>query len=188
MLVLPKWLARPSTEVAPDLLGCYLVRRMPSSGEIVRGLIVETEAYSHDDPACHGFSGCTPRNKSMFSAAGIGYVYFIYGVHHCFNVVTDKAGVTSAVLIRALHVESPQQPDTKAGHRTAAGPGKLCKFLKIDRSCDGLPLDVEHGIWLEHRNESVKIPQIVRAKRIGLTKAADHLWRWYLKEHPSVSK
>jgi DNA-3-methyladenine glycosylase len=142
-IVEPFWLARPSTDVAPDLLGCYLVRQMPD-GETIRGTIVETEAYAPVDPASHAYRGRTPRNQVMFGKAGIAYVYFIYGVYHCLNIVTDLEGVPSAVLIRALQLESVppwidrhKEPNP---HRIAAGPGKLCRALQIDRQLNGVEL------------------------------------------------
>ncbi len=100
------WLSRSSLEVAPDLVGCTLVRRL-TSGEELRGTIVETEAYTVDDPACHAYRRRTARNAVMFGAAGYSYVYLIYGMYHCFNVVTDLDGVPSAVLIRALQLDRP---------------------------------------------------------------------------------
>ena len=123
------WLARPSTSVAPDLLGCTLVRQFPD-GETIRGIIVETEAYGPGDPACHAYRQRTLRNEVMFGPAGMSYVYLIYGMYHCFNVVTDAEGVASAVLIRALELDAPPKefagiPEKKRS-RLAAGPGKLC--------------------------------------------------------------
>lgn len=99
------WLARPSTRVAPDLLGCSLVRQFPD-GETIRATIVETEAYGPEDPACHAKEQRTPRYEAMFGPGGMSYVYLIYGMYHCFNVVTDADGVASAVLIRALQLDS----------------------------------------------------------------------------------
>ena len=139
------WLARPSTSVAPDLLGCSLVRQFPD-GETIRGMIVETEAYGPGDPACHAYRQRTPRNEVMFGPPGMSYIYLIYGMYHCFNVVTDAEGVASGVLIRALQVDVvPQEfaaiPEKKRS-RLAAGPGKLCKVLDIYRTLSALPLGV----------------------------------------------
>ncbi|HEY9887514.1 MAG TPA: DNA-3-methyladenine glycosylase, partial [Candidatus Obscuribacterales bacterium] len=134
------WLSRPSTEVAPDLVGCALVRRF-ADGTTYRGLIVETEAYAPDDPACHAYRRRTARNEVMFGSPGGCYVYLIYGIYHCINVVTDRDTVPSAVLIRALQLETlPPWVDDKQRrqpHRVAAGPGKLCRALQIDRTLNG---------------------------------------------------
>ena len=133
----PTWLARPATEVAPLLLGCVLVRQLPN-GQIIRGAIVETEAYAVGDPAFHAYKSRTSRNSVVFGAPGISYVYLIYGIYHCFNVVTDLEGVPSAVLIRALQLESV--PEGENLQKFAAGPGKLCRAMQIDRSLNGIPL------------------------------------------------
>jgi DNA-3-methyladenine glycosylase len=191
------WLARPSTSVAPDLLGCTLVRQFPD-GETIRGMIVETEAYAPGDPACHAYRQQTPRNQAMFGRAGIGYVYFIYGMYHCFNVVTDAEGVGSAVLIRALQLDaSPVKfaaiPEKKQ-LRLAAGPGKLCKVLEIDRTFSGLPLDAGQALRLEHRSEDFQQAveegtiNFVQTTRIGITKGIDLPWRWYLGNCAAVSQ
>lgn len=191
------WLARSSTSVAPDLLGCTLVRQFPD-GEIIRGMIVETEAYAPGDPACHAYRQQTPRNQAMFGRAGIGYVYFIYGMYHCFNVVTDAEGVGSAVLIRALQLDAPPVkfaaiPEKKQ-LRLAAGPGKLCKVLSIDRTFSGLPLDSGQALRLEHRSEDFQQAveegtiNFVQTTRIGITKGIDLPWRWYLGNCAAVSQ
>ena len=191
------WLARPSTSVAPDLLGCWLVRQFPD-GEIIRGMIVETEAYAPGDPACHAYRQQTLRNQAMFGRAGIGYVYLIYGMYHCFNVVTDAEGVGSAVLIRALQLNAPPVkfaaiPEKKQ-LRLAAGPGKLCKVLSIDRTFSGLPLDSGQALRLEHRSEDFQQAveegtiNFVQTTRIGITKGIDLPWRWYLGNCAAVSQ
>ncbi|MEO0458802.1 MAG: DNA-3-methyladenine glycosylase [Cyanobacteria bacterium P01_A01_bin.114] len=191
------WCDRSALQVAPDLIGCSLLRRMPS-GETIRGLIVETEAYLPDDPACHAYRGQTARNAAMFGPAGRGYVYFIYGMYHCFNVVTEAPGVGSAVLLRALFLETlPQTVAPKHArqpHRVAAGPGKLCRTLNIDRQSDGQPLSQAAGLWLEHRSSefeaelSTGAARLVQTPRIGISKAVEQPWRWYLAGHPAVSK
>lgn len=191
------WLSRSSVEVAPDLLGCTLVRRC-ADGRVYRGLIVETEAYAPDDPACHAYRGQTARNAVMFGPAGFSYVYFIYGIYHCINVVTDSEAVPSAVLIRAIaldHVppwvseKQRQQP-----HRVAAGPGKLCRALDIDCSLNGIPFHPDQPLWLEPRQPAVQqaiangSTALVQTTRIGLTRGIELPWRWYIANCPAVSK
>ncbi len=191
------WLARPSTEVAPDLLGCTLVRLL-SDGQIIRGRIVETEAYAPGDPGCHGYRGRTARNAAMFGPAGTSYVYLIYGMYHCLNVVTDEEGAGSAVLIRAVQLESVPpgiEPRHAAKpHRIAAGPGKLCRALQIDLSLNAQELHPGKALWLEHRSSQFqqdlasKAIAIVQTTRIGLSAGADLPWRWYLANSPAVSR
>lgn len=212
LVIPPVWLSRPSTAVAPDLIGCHLVRQMPAAQEpgqeptLWRGLIVETEAYTPGDPACHAYRRRTDRNQVMFGAAGMTYVYLIYGMYHCLNVVTDLDDVPSAVLIRALQLEAippwldraatPANPHPKAEkpHRVAAGPGKLCRALKIDLSLNAQPLQSGYPLWLEHRSPTFQhaLEQgdraLVQTTRIGLTQGADRPWRWYLANCPAVSK
>lgn len=189
-IVEPNWLARPSTEVAPDLVGCTLVRQL-SDGTILRGTIVETEAYGLDDPACHAYRRRTQRNWVMFGPAGRTYVYLIYGIYYCLNIVTDQDDVPSAVLIRALQLESiPSWVEAHADskrHRLAAGPGKLCKVLKIDCTLNAQVLQVGQSLWLEHR-PSHFLPNLIQTTRIGLSKGMDLPWRWYLQDCSAVSK
>lgn len=191
------WLSRPSTQVAPDLIGCVLVRHL-SEGKVLRGLIVETEAYAPDDPACHAYRRRTPRNSVMFGPAGACYVYLIYGVYHCLNIVTDLDGVPSAVLIRAVQLESlspgiPPQQHLKQ-HRLGAGPGKLCLALGINLSLNATLLELGQPLWLEHRSEQVQrqlnegLLSLTQTTRIGLTQGIDLPWRWYLTNCPAVSK
>lgn len=190
------WLSRPATQVAPDLVGCTLVRQMPD-GQKLRGVIVETEAYEPGDPACHAYRSRTPRNQVMFGGAGMTYVYLIYGMYHCLNIVTDLDGVPSAVLIRALELES--LPEWIVGHksklhRVAAGPGKLCRALKIDLSLTAQPLQPGNSLWLEHRQPEFQQQleqgkqNLIQTTRIGLTQGTDLPWRWYLANSPAVSK
>ncbi|MGB3788973.1 MAG: DNA-3-methyladenine glycosylase [Phormidesmis sp.] len=190
-LILPAWCDRPSTQLAPDLLGCTLHRQLPN-GPLIHATIVETEAYAPGDPACHAYTGKSKRNAAMFGPPGRSYVYLIYGMYHCLNVVSEPAGIGSAVLIRALALDSvpphltPKQ--TAKPHRIAAGPGKLCRALIIDRSLDGVLYHPDNGLWLEHRTIDIPASRIVQTTRIGITKAAEKPWRWYLKNSRAVSK
>ncbi|NEP15739.1 MAG: DNA-3-methyladenine glycosylase [Leptolyngbya sp. SIO4C1] len=189
-----EWCDRTALAVAPDLLGCTLVRQK-LTGETIRGLIVETEAYLPDDPACHAYRGQTASNAHMFGPAGLSYVYFIYGMYHCLNVVTEKTGIGSAVLIRALQLKAvPAGLEADDLNRIAAGPGKLCRTLEIDRRLSGLPFSPQTGLWLEHRHPAFSkaltsgIHKISQTTRIGISKATDQPWRWYLTNNPAVSK
>ena len=129
------WFNRSSCLVAEDLLGCTLVREV--KGECVRGQIVETEAYEAGDPAMYAYQNKTARNQVVFGPAGVAYVYRIYRQYHCFNIVTDREGFASTILIRAIALESRPSwidPDKEKLPRVAAGPGKLCRSLHIDES------------------------------------------------------
>ncbi|GAC1462260.1 MAG: DNA-3-methyladenine glycosylase [Chamaesiphon sp.] len=192
-----KWLSRSSTQVAPDLIGCTLVRQMPD-GTVVRGTIVETEAYAPDDPAMHAYRRRTARNGVMFGPPGITYIYLIYGLYYCLNVVTDIDGVASAVLIRALQLETiPPWIDTQQESkrdRIANGPGKLCRALKIDLTLSSILLQPGQALWLEHRQPQFELSleqgtiSIIQTTRIGLTKGTDLPWRWYLSDCAAVSR
>ena len=194
-IVEPDALARPSTKVAIDLLGCTLVRQLPD-GQILRGMIVETEAYAPGDPAFHAYRRVTPRNQVLFGLAGRTYIYLIYGIYHCFNIVTDQEGVPSAVLVRALQLDTlPVGLDSSAKpYRVAAGPGKLCRVLQIDRSLNGIVLQPSEPLWLEHRRREFQQQldcqalTIVQTTRIGLTQGIDLPWRWYLHPCAAVSR
>jgi DNA-3-methyladenine glycosylase len=194
-LIDPAWLSRSAVAVAPDLLGCRLVRRWPD-GRQLAAVIVETEAYTENDPACHAYRRETPRNRVMFGPAGYSYVYLIYGVYHCFNVVTDRDRIPSAVLLRAVELEiippwlqdyRPERPN-----RWGAGPGKLCRLLDIDRQFTARSLHPTQGLWLEHPSpawQTRRQPEnIAQTTRIGLTQGTELPWRWYLNDSKAVSK
>ena len=173
---------RPTLKVAPELLGKTIVLRQGRQKQKL-GIIVEVEAYTKDDPACHAARGKTPRNEVMFGPGGYSYVYFIYGMYHCLNFVTEKEEIPGAVLIRALEI-----PDEDS--RIASGPGKLCKYLKITKKhnakdcCDkDSPIIVINNNLLENKK-----PTIVQTTRIGISQAAEYPWRWYIDESCSVSK
>ena len=181
-------LAIPTLAAAPALLGSLLVREL--AGERLVGRIVETEAYlAEDDPACHAHRGETPRNRAMFGEPGHAYVYRIYGLHHCVNVVTEPAGRGAAVLIRAL--EPLQGLETMAGLRGSLaltdGPGKLCQALGIDRALDQADLTREGALYLLRPVTAPPEP-VETSARIGITLAADRPWRFFLAGNRWVSK
>ena len=165
---------RSTLLVAKDLLGTQLCRRF-NDGTVLAAQIVEVEAYMANDPACHAFRGQTERCRVMFETPGRAYVYFIYGMYHCLNVVTEPAGVPGAVLIRAI------------GAPGGDGPGKLCRLWQIDKRHNGVDLsNSDSDIWIA-KGEKVKKSEISTSTRIGLTQATELPWRFYLKDHPLVS-
>ncbi|MFH0702495.1 MAG: DNA-3-methyladenine glycosylase [bacterium] len=169
---------RNTLEVAKDLLGCKLSRRI--NGEILSGIIVETEAYTQNDPACHAYRGKTPRSVTLFKQPGIAYVYFIYGMYHCFNVVTEPENTAGAVLIRALEPIYPV--------KNTNGPGKLCRELNITKKLNEIDLtDYNSDLWIE-KHLSIQNQEIVSATRIGIKQASDFPWRFYIKNNPFVSR
>lgn len=184
-------LQRDVAEVAPALLGWHLCRRF-TDGLIARARIVETEAYSaEDDPASHAFRGPTPRNRAMFGEVGRAYVYFIYGMHHCVNVVAHLPGRAGAVLLRALQplegvTRMLELRGPRAPRELCNGPGKLCQALGIDRSCNDLDLGNPAGaLWLEP-GEAVQ--HIRCGPRIGIRLGTDTLWRFWEGGNSYVSR
>jgi len=186
---------RPTLLVAQELLGKYLVHRVGKRKII--GKIVETEAYvGPQDRASHASRGRTPRTELMFGPAGQAYIYLIYGMYYCFNIVTEEKGYPAAVLIRALEPIIPQTPFNKGAkdpllsRGISNGPGKLCRYLKIDKKLNGADL-AGNTIWVEDRKEKVSPKKIVKAKRIGIDYAGQwrhKRWRFYIKNNPFVSK
>ena len=173
------FLARPAVEVAPDLLGAVVARR-EDDGTVTRVGLVETEAYEPGDPASHAAIGPTPRNRAMFERAGTLYVYLIYGVHHCCNVVTATPGVGSAVLLRAaeplegierIRERRPGVPDRDL----CRGPGRLAAALGVSRGLDGTDLVAGDRIWLERGHD---VQQVVAGPRVGIAVAVDRPWRF----------
>jgi DNA-3-methyladenine glycosylase len=193
-----EWFDRSAVTIAPELIGCTLVRQLPD-GQQLRGIIVETEAYQEGDPACHAYRKQTKRNQVMFGDPGHVYVYLIYGMYHCVNVVTDKAGAPSAVLIRALELEQNTlesislKPREKL-EKVAAGPGKLCRAMQIDLDLYGTKLELGQAMWLEHRSTDWQGKldtgsiELTQTTRIGLTQGVDLPWRWYVTDCHAVSK
>jgi len=169
---------RNTLDVAKDLLGCNLCRIF--NGHLFSGLIVETEAYTQDDPACHAFRGKTSRAATLFKKPGIAYVYFIYGMHYCFNVVTECESKAGAVLIRAI------EPINQTLNTN--GPAKLCREFSITKELNEADLvSDKSGIWIE---EGIKVPpeNIIITTRVGIKQAADYPWRFYIKDNEFVSR
>lgn len=183
--------SRGTVAVARSLLGKYLVRVM-GHGRLV-GRIVEVEAYKGSaDPASHAFHGRTPRNMPMFGEAGHAYIYFTYGNHYCLNVTTEHPGVAGAVLIRALEpsfgvkVMKRLRPGVSELQLTN-GPGKLTKAFAIDKSLNEANL-TRHGPLLIGREANEPLFTIARSSRIGIRLGKEHLWRFYIKSNPYVSR
>ena len=172
--------SRPAEVVAPELIGCRLVKRQ-TDGSLLWGVVVETEAYSQDDPACHGYRRRSPSNETLFGEPGLFYVYVSYGIHHCVNVVTDRADWANGVLLRAVAL--PDEPE-----RVAAGPGLLARRFGIDRKRDACLVCGEHGLWLAPRSAALSDPVLTTTTRIGVSQGQDLPWRWYLQASRSVSK
>jgi DNA-3-methyladenine glycosylase len=173
--------------VARELLGCTLVRRTPEG--IAAGIVVETEAYLADDPACHASRGRTRRNASMFGPPGRAYVYPIHQVH-CLNAVTGVEGVAEAVLIRALEPTEGMalMRRRRGAHRDrdlARGPGRLCQALEIDRALDGAAL---WGKALAILPRTGPIPRAVAGPRVGIREAAEMPWRFTVEGSPYLSR
>ncbi len=174
----PRFYKRETEIVARELLGCRLVRVI--DGVRLSGRIVETEAYlGIDDPACHTFGDRrTPRTKSMYLPGGHAYVYFIYGMHFCFNVVTRTEREPEAVLIRAIQPEegidemmrrrkATGKSKAKSVSALTNGPAKLCQALGIDRSCDGLTLEGPE-IFIERGSRKIVESEIHASPRVGV--------------------
>jgi DNA-3-methyladenine glycosylase len=184
-------------EVAPGLLGHWLIRRTPAGD--VGGRIVEVEAYLEGDPACHAFRGKTPRNAVMWGPPGRAYVYFVYGMHFCVNAVCLPAGRAEAVLIRAIEPElnvgvMKRSRESKLGEsQLTNGPAKLCQALDIGRTLDGANLTSLSSELLIARN--LERNQFVTERgpsrssgRIGLSVAEDWPLRFFLAGSAHLSR
>jgi DNA-3-methyladenine glycosylase len=186
-----RFFARPSVEVAPDLLGRTLVRREPD-GSRSAGRIVEVEAYEPGDPASHGSRRRTAFNDRMFGPAGRLYVYFTYGNHWMMNAVTEGEGVPSAVLLRA--VEPLEGLDAMAQRRgrtrvtdLCSGPGKLCQALGVTREDDGADLVRGANVWIE-AGSPVAPDDIATGIRVGVSVGLEREWRFRVRDDPFVSR
>jgi DNA-3-methyladenine glycosylase len=183
--------SRPTEVVARDLLGCVL--ECHTDEGVASGRIVETEAYlGEHDLACHAAAGRTRRTEPLYGPPGTAYVYFIYGVHWCFNAVTRETGLPSAVLIRALEpitgveLMRERRPAARRDQDLTNGPGKLCAALGIDVRHNGLPL--KRPPVLIREGARVRDGEVVITPRIGIRESADWPLRWLIADNPYVSR
>lgn len=165
---------RPTLLVAQSLIGKYLVRENGKGA--IAGKIIEVEAYiGEQDKACHASKGRTPRTDVMFGPPGFSYVYLIYGMYHCLNVVTEPAEFPAAILVRALEVEG----------ELIDGPGKICRAFEIDRTLNRIDLTSGTQLWFEDRGKQVSGRRLGAFPRIGVEYAgswARKPWRFRLTE------
>ncbi len=172
----PGFYDRPVVEVARELVGCVV-----SHGSAA-GVIVETEAYHHSEPACHAFVGLTPRTATLFGPPGHAYVYRSYGIHALLNAVCEPEGVGAAVLIRALEpLEGVELMRRRRGmtrlESLCSGPGKLTQALDIELRLNGV--DLERGpVTISGRRGAWRDVEVAVDRRIGITKAIELPWRF----------
>ena len=183
--------------VARELLGKRLV--VPSgTGARVSGRVVEVEAYlGVEDRAAHSYGGRrTRRTETMYAAGGTAYVFFVYGMHHQFNVVTGPEGQPHALLVRAveplegIELMRERRPVSKERELTN-GPGKLCRALGIDLTFDGEDLSKGGRVWLEETGQTYRPEQVAAGPRIGVAYAAEDAlkpWRFWVKDNEYVSR
>ena len=175
-----KFYANNTVETAKNILGMILCRKL-DNGAIYKGRIVESEAYTQDEESCHAYRGITKRSAPMFKAPGTAYVYMTYGMYHCLNIITEREGYGSGVLIRALEPINPK-------NILLNGPGKLCREFNITRELNEADVCTKKSpIWLEY-GDKPDDKNIVQTVRIGIKLAVDLPWRFYIKNNKSVSK
>ena len=189
---------RSNVTVARELLGKVLFTK--NDDGITSGIIVETESYGgteNIDLSSHSYKGATKRNKSMFKEGGYAYVYQTYGIYYCVNVSTEKEGIGSAVLIRAIEpregieiMKARRKVDKLI--QISNGPGKVSIALNINKSFDGEDIIKSNKIWIEDtkKNEDSKQKNfdIITTTRIGISKSTELDWRFFIVGNPFVSK
>jgi len=186
-----EFFARPAWLVAPDLLGCVLEHRGDDGVVAVR--LVEVEAYGGaDDPASHAWRGRTARNAAMYGPPGSLYVYFVYGMHWCVNLVCEGEGTAAAVLVRAGQVVLGAE--RAAGRRgqaptrdVARGPARLAQALGIDGTANGIDLCATGTRLLVRARPPGPPPPIDTGPRVGVVRAAETPWRFWISGDPAVS-
>ena len=181
MSILPReFYSKDTVTVAKNLLGKKIVRKIGRTK--ISGIIIETEAYRHkDDPASHAFRKITDRNKIMFGEIGSAYVYFIYGMYFCFNIVAKTPKIAAgAVLIRAIAplkgIEIMQKNRKNVNLKNLTnGPAKLTQALEITKKHYGIDLTRKSEIYI---SQGIRSKKIIISPRIGITKAVDRLWNF----------
>ena len=180
--------ARPTLDVAPEIIGKYIVYQ--GARGLLSARVVEVEAYiGENDPACHAYGGPTPRSQPLFGPPGYSYVYLIYGMYYCFNFVTEPKGKAAAVLLRAAEPDeglelmreySPRKKDAQLLN----GPGKFCRSFGLDlnQNCIDLTSDI---LYLQDRADPVA--EVAVTTRIGISKGTNRPWRFYDKHSQCVS-
>jgi DNA-3-methyladenine glycosylase len=183
-------------QISRELLGKYLFTKIDNI--VTGGIIVETEAYNgRTDKACHAHLGRrTKRTEIMYRQGGVAYVYFTYGMHHLFNIVTNEEGKADAVLIRAIEpTEGIEEMMLRRGldkveYRLTAGPGVMCQALGINREHYGEDLQ-ENKIWVEDQNLNIPEQDIITGPRVGIAYAKEDAllpWRFSVRNNPWVSR
>ncbi|HET9135828.1 MAG TPA: DNA-3-methyladenine glycosylase [Candidatus Kapabacteria bacterium] len=182
---------RPAYVVARELLGAELHHVI--DGKELIGRIVETEAYDQSDQACHGYRGVTERTKPLFGHAGFSYVYFTYGMHWCFNVVTEKEGHGAAVLVRAVapiagieEMRKRRKGITK-DHELTSGPARLTLGMGIAKAENSIDL-LESDILFLAKGKLAKGETVGVTTRIGITKDVELPWRFFIDGNKFVSR
>ncbi len=185
---LPKsFYSRSVHKVAPDLIGCKIIHKG------VGGIIVETEAYNREDPACHAASGLTERNRAMFGPPGRAYVYFTYGMHHLLNIVCEVEGEPAGVLLRAIEptdgieaMRSRRAP-VRDLHDLTNGPGKLAQALGVNLEQYGRPV-YRGDLKIFGRGADWQRPKIVSTSRIGIRVGMNRKWRYCAADSRYLSR
>lgn len=173
--------------LSKELLGCELIFKSPEG--ICSGIIVETEAYHQSDEASHSFKGKTKRNEVMFGPPGHAYIYFTYGMHHCFNIVAGAEGEAGAALIRALEPTQGielMQPRRKTTDplNLCSGPAKLVQAMGLAPTWNGSPVFSDDLHVLGRKS----VPNIVESPRIGISTAKEKPWRFFITDNPYITK
>ncbi|WP_347019533.1 DNA-3-methyladenine glycosylase [Acinetobacter calcoaceticus] len=185
--ILPlSWFQRETSQVARDLIGCVLCKRQ-ADGHVIRCTITETEAYlGIRDKACHSYNDKrTARTDVMYGSGGRIYVYLIYGMYEMLNFITQTEDVPEGVMIRSAFLSGAS---IKKEYKLLAGPGKLTRYLGIDRSLKGQTLGEESGLWIEAASTQ---PEVVMTPRMGIDyaeEAKEWLERYCWKDHLSLSR